>query len=79
MSDRAGFAAAVAALAPPPFPFTPVIAAASAFSYPPWKLLSVIAGARLVRFTIIGLLAVWLGGDGLVNFIDLFESQFPRT
>ena len=61
VSDNAGFAVALAALAPPPFPFTPVIAAASAFSYPRWKLLSVIAGARLIRFTIIGFLAVWLG------------------
>jgi membrane protein YqaA with SNARE-associated domain len=61
VSTHAGWAVAFAALAPPPFPFTPVIAAASAFSYPRWKLLSVIAGARLIRFTIIGLLAIWLG------------------
>jgi uncharacterized membrane protein YdjX (TVP38/TMEM64 family) len=61
VSDRAGFAVALAAIAPPPFPFTPVIAAASAFNYPRWKLLSVIAGTRLVRFTIIGFLAIWLG------------------
>lgn len=61
VSANAGWAVALAALAPPPFPFTPVIAAASAFSYPRWKLLSVIAGARLIRFTIIGFLAIWLG------------------
>ena len=61
VSDRAGWAVALAAIAPPPFPFTPVIAAASAFNYPRWKLLSVIAGTRLVRFIIIGFLAVRFG------------------
>lgn len=61
IGERAGIALAVACLAPPPFPFTPVIAAASAFNYPRWKLLTVIAGGRLVRFTIVGLLAIWLG------------------
>ena len=42
-------------------PFTTVVAASSAFHYPRWKLLSVIAACRLVRFIIVGVLAIWLG------------------
>ena len=61
VGERAGVAVAVATLAPPPFPFTAVIAAASAFNYPRWKLLCVVASSRIVRFTIIGLLAIWQG------------------
>ncbi len=61
VSKNAGIALAVASLAPPPFPFTPVVAAASAFEYPRWKLLTVIFFTRLIRFTIVGLLAIWLG------------------
>jgi membrane protein YqaA with SNARE-associated domain len=51
----------VATLAPPPFPFTTVIAAVSALHYPRGKMLGVIAAGRVVRFTILGLLAIWLG------------------
>lgn len=61
VAERASVALAVACLAPPPFPFTPVVAASSAFNYPRWTLLSVVAAARLVRFTLVGLLAIWLG------------------
>ncbi len=41
--------------------FTPVIAAASALHYPRFKMLAVIAMGRVVRFAIVGLLAIWLG------------------
>ena len=51
----AGLAIGLAALMPPPFPFTPFIAGAAAFQYPRKKLLGVIAGARLLRFSIEGL------------------------
>lgn len=61
VGERAAWAVGVATLAPPPFPFTLVVAAASAFRYPRWKLLSVVGGCRVVRFTIIGLLAIWQG------------------
>ena len=61
VSASAGVALAIACLAPPPFPFTPVVAASSAFNYPRWKFVSVIVSCRLVRFTIVGLLAIWLG------------------
>jgi len=61
VEDRAAVALLVATLAPPPFPFTLVIAAVSALRYPRVKMLGVVALGRLVRFTIIGLLAIWLG------------------
>ena len=61
VKDRAAAALLLATLAPPPFPFTLVIAAVSALHYPRGKMLGVIAMGRLVRFTIIGLLAIWLG------------------
>src|SRR5205085_4306400 len=37
IGEKAGVALAVACLAPPPFPFTTVVAASSAFHYPRWK------------------------------------------
>jgi membrane protein YqaA with SNARE-associated domain len=61
VEDRAATALLLATLAPPPFPFTLVIAAVSALHYPRGKMLGVIAMGRLLRFTIIGLLAIWLG------------------
>jgi membrane protein YqaA with SNARE-associated domain len=61
IGDRAAVALAVACLAPPPFPFTAVVAAASALNYPRPKLLSVIVAGRGLRFTIVGFLAIWFG------------------
>ncbi len=59
----AGYAVAVACLAPPPFPFTPVIAAASAFQYPRRKLLSIAFAARIVRFFVVAELAIAFGRE----------------
>jgi len=61
VEHRAVSALLVATLSPPPFPFTLVVAAVSALHYPRGKMLGVIAMGRVVRFTIIGLLAIWLG------------------
>lgn len=61
VGEKAGVALAVACLAPPPFPFTTVVAASSALNYPRWKLLSIIAACRLIRFIVVGVLAIWLG------------------
>jgi len=61
MQKGAGYAVAVACLAPPPFPFTPVIAAASAFQYPRRKLLSIAFVARIVRFFVVAELAIAFG------------------
>ncbi|HKW98284.1 MAG TPA: VTT domain-containing protein [Bryobacteraceae bacterium] len=61
IEKRAGWAIAIACVMPPPFPFTGMIAGASAFQYPRKKLLSIVGLARLVRFSIVGVLAVMFG------------------
>jgi len=58
---RGAVAVGVASLAPPPFPFTLVIAATSALQYSRTRLLGVVFAARLARFTLLGLLAVYFG------------------
>lgn len=60
---RSGFAVALAGLAPPPFPFTVVIAAVGALGYPLWKILAVNFFARGARFTILTFLALRFGRD----------------
>jgi len=62
IGNRAGMAVAVGALAPPPFPFTSVIAAVAALKYPLWRILGINFCARLVRFAILALLALKVGG-----------------
>jgi membrane protein YqaA with SNARE-associated domain len=60
--DRgAGYAVAIACLAPPPFPFTPVIVAASVFQYPRRKLLAIAFVARTTRFCTVAALAMIFG------------------
>jgi membrane protein YqaA with SNARE-associated domain len=61
MSSHAGMMIGLACLAPPPFPFTPVIATASVFNYPRLRLLGTVLAGRIARFTIIGLLAMKFG------------------
>jgi membrane protein YqaA with SNARE-associated domain len=61
VEKRAGLALVVASLMPPPFPFTPFVAAAAAFRYPRTKLLSFVGAARFVRFAIEGALAIHYG------------------
>ncbi len=63
VKDRAGLALAFAALMPPPFPFTLFLAASSALQYPRKKLLGVIAASRLLRFLIVGSLAIAFGEE----------------
>ena len=46
---------------PPPFPFTPFVAAAAVLQYPRKKLLVIVALGRIGRFFAEGLLAVLLG------------------
>src|ERR1700759_1192480 len=52
-----GWAIALAALAPPGFPFTPFIVVPSALQYPRAKMLWIIAACRAIRFCIEGWLA----------------------
>lgn len=61
IGERSGVAIALACVAPPPFPFTMVIAAASALGYSLWRLAAVNFTARGLRFTVLGLLAIKFG------------------
>jgi membrane protein YqaA with SNARE-associated domain len=63
MQEHAGVALIIACLAPPPFPFTTVVAAASALQYPRLRLLGTVLGARAIRFSLIGLAAIWLNRE----------------
>ena len=56
-----GLAIAVAALAPPGFPFTAFIVVSAAMQYPLRRMLAIIAGCRLVRFLVEGWLALIYG------------------
>lgn len=59
--QRAAWSLIFASLMPPPFPFTVFVMVASALEYPRKRLFSAIAAGRLVRFSAIGLLAVFYG------------------
>lgn len=61
IGKRSAIAIAVAGLAPPPFPFTTVIAAVAALDYPIWRIALVNFLARGVRFTILCFLALRFG------------------
>jgi membrane protein YqaA with SNARE-associated domain len=61
IGQKGGFAIALGSLAPPPFPFTMVIATTSALAYPRTRLLATVAAARAVRFLLIGYLAIRFG------------------
>lgn len=61
VKKRAGWAISFASLMPPPFPFTPFVAASAALEYPRNRLLSIIAVARFIRFSIEGALAILFG------------------
>ena len=65
IGDRSGIAVAVGCLAPPPFPFTMVIAAASAMGYSLWRLLAINFVSRAIRFTVLGFLAIKFGTEVL--------------
>jgi membrane protein YqaA with SNARE-associated domain len=56
-----GWAVLLATLAPPPFPFTTVIAAAAALQYPRGRLLGLNFLGRGVRFTVLAILAFKFG------------------
>lgn len=61
IGSRSGVAVALAGLAPPPFPFTTVIAAVGALDYAFWKILLINFLARGTRFGILALLAMRFG------------------
>lgn len=61
IGDRSGVAVAIGCLAPPPFPFTMVIAAASALGYSVWRVAAINFVSRAVRFSVLGVLAIKFG------------------
>jgi membrane protein YqaA with SNARE-associated domain len=61
IEEKGGAFLALAAIAPPPFPFTMVVAVNSALAYPRQRLLWTVAGARAARFAILSLLAIKYG------------------
>jgi len=61
VGKKAGRALALASLAPPPFPFTAFVMAAAALQYSRVRLLSIIAATRMLRFLIVGALAMRFG------------------
>jgi membrane protein YqaA with SNARE-associated domain len=61
VQESAPWALVLASIAPPPFPFTPFIMAAAALQYPRRHMLVLIGAARMVRFTAIGVLALFFG------------------
>jgi membrane protein DedA with SNARE-associated domain len=60
---HAGWTTALACLMPPPFPFTPFVAAAAGTGYPRKKLLTLVGIVRFVRFAGEGVLAIFYGGS----------------
>jgi len=61
MGRNAGRALALASFAPPPFPFTAFVMGAAALQYPRRRLLAVVGVTRMLRFTLLGLLAFRYG------------------
>jgi membrane protein YqaA with SNARE-associated domain len=59
--NRAALSLIGASLMPPPFPFTVFIITAAALQYSRKRLLTAVAAGRLLRFTILGLLAMVYG------------------
>jgi membrane protein YqaA with SNARE-associated domain len=64
---NAGLAVAIASLAPPPFPFTAFIMAAAALQYSRRRLLAVVGVTRMLRFSLLGLLA-WRFGSRILKW-----------
>jgi membrane protein YqaA with SNARE-associated domain len=70
VTENAAWALVVASIAPPPFPFTPFVMAASALQYPRKRMMAIVGAARMVRFTVLGVLAL-LFGKSILKWADL--------
>jgi membrane protein DedA with SNARE-associated domain len=66
IEKHAGRVIFVTTLLPPPFPFTAVIMTAAALQYSRRKMLLLVLGGRLIRFTLVALLALYFGKKMLV-------------
>lgn len=71
IGSHAGPAIAIGGMAPPPFPFTMVIAAAAALDYSLWKLLAINFVTRACRFALLSWLAVKFGQQ----FMSIAKSK----
>ncbi|PWT81826.1 MAG: hypothetical protein C5B44_03120, partial [Acidobacteria bacterium] len=69
LEKQAELAIFLATLAPPPFPFTPVVMAASALQLSRNKLLALVFVGRLVRYTVEAALAIYFG-KALIKLVD---------
>ena len=69
MNRRGGLLVALAALAPPPFPFTILIATTSVLGYSTRKLLLICFGSRVLRFLAVSLLAIRYG-QGILRIVN---------
>lgn len=76
VQTKAGWALALAALLPPPFPFTPFVAAAAALQYPRTHMFPILICARFLRFAIVGLLAANFG-HAILNIAKSPAVQIP--
>lgn len=74
IDKHGGKAIALACIAPPPFPFTMVIAAAAALDYSRVRICTINFFTRAVRFTILGLLAIKYGR----RILDIANSNAFR-
>jgi membrane protein YqaA with SNARE-associated domain len=72
---HAAWAVVFASLMPPPFPFTPFVAAAAGTGYPRKKLLSIIGVSRLARFLAEGALAIFYG-PGILSVARSPAAQY---
>ena len=68
-TENAAKALAIASVAPPPFPFTAFVMAAAALQYPRKRLLTLVGIARMVRFTVLGVLA-WRFGRQMLKWSE---------
>lgn len=59
--ENTGKTLAIASLAPPPFPFTAFVMAAAALQYSRSRMLLLIGATRMIRFTLLGVLALRFG------------------
>jgi membrane protein YqaA with SNARE-associated domain len=61
IEKHAGWVVFTTTLLPPPFPYTPVIMTAAALQYPRRNLLLVAFAGRMLRFSLIAMLALYFG------------------
>jgi membrane protein YqaA with SNARE-associated domain len=66
IEKRAGWAVFLAAILPPPFPFTPIIMVSSALQCSRHRLIAALLSGRILRYTLEALLALYFGRQILI-------------